>query len=1140
METMTYRKYCSLVPKDTVKFLDRFLEYLSVPDDIEVDDVTIIQIYDKYFFKSLLALAESSRAYQDKLHTIGFDIPNEKVSRATFYYDEEKEKVFSKYIELFDFYDNDDDYLDIYPENIVTNIYEQLSGVSVIKTSAFIKNDIDDFIKELEKMGKAYCDEKFNEIISKVYENIDVDKINYFDIVGQLFDYMFTNKDNLDDSYPKDRKSIIHLSLFVALYFYNMEYKDDNVVNMIVDYLNSKGLTLDKIKKVLGFDFDVTEESVDRSSLYIYRNFINIVKDYAKNSTEDMFYNIFSKDLNKSIILKFLFSSSESNIKSFDDLIALIKEFDLSHNAMSADQILNGLKPAVYQYMETVATYHKYLSDKYKGGTINTSIVDTPDDIEALSVILASYTCENDLSRYLSSIGLTIEKIESLLNVPISNAKLETYTNSDMNIVKKYISNNVFPNIPKDKITINYINTLIYDKKFEKSDILSRLLSAINCNVILENLVIKDELDKLDKKEKEKNRNELELSLLQGLPKDTYNYIQSICSYYLLLTQYKTPVSNDVLASMSIILAAHQCNSGLSAYLDSIGLSEKDILKGLNLGSIVYREKDIDIFTVEEVFKKYIFDRDKKDITLYTILDNAIKLNTNFALDKFLYSLDITRDVYKDTKKETEAYKEVSKQKKIKENVDNLFIQCACVSNIFDDILRFHTYFSNKVEANTFKGIIETENDIEEASIIIAILLNGNNSYLQYLSNNGITLDEVLKQLGISKEELIQIRTKEYDRNLILNYKKYIKDNVIDDNTLVRRVFDDSINDSKVLEVLTALTGNRYDYLKEETTNKKFRPLTPEDGIKLLSKEIIPLLRADSISDVSLYGNELSKHSIVISDALQQLAFSDSLEHSVEDINKLCNDVIVLPEEEPKGIFALFNRKRKTEYNYSEKAGVISNIKTAISENVQTLNDELKGYEIIKRYIEEYLYKTDEYLTRLQEFKVLVDARVEELSNAESSGNMKSFTELLDYKDLQDILDKKINSFNTNIVVMKQELVKVHRAIISHFVTIDALNTSNSAILPMIATEFALNAGSKTDAIGLDISRNLVNLLQSVVNQNVEETLDTLDKLQSVTGFDPIALDNMTRSVNQYIDVVNDSKKLLTGEQEDVKKMTLE
>ena len=130
---------------------------------------------------------------------------------------------------------------------------------------------------------------------------------------------------------------------------------------------------------------------------------------------------------------------------------------------------------------------------------------------------------------------------------------------------------------------------------------------------------------------------------------------------------------------------------------------------------------------------------------------------------------------------------------------------------------------------------------------------------------------------------------------------------------------------------------------------------------------------------------------------------------------------------------------------------------------------------------------------------------------------------------LKDIIDNKINTFNTTITLMSQELVKVHRAIVTHFITINALNTSSNAILPLIASELALNVGTKSEGSALSTSRELFSLLQNVVNQNVVETKINLDKLLEINSINPIELDAVSKNVTSYLEMVDSSQSLLNG-----------
>ena len=110
------------------------------------------------------------------------------------------------------------------------------------------------------------------------------------------------------------------------------------------------------------------------------------------------------------------------------------------------------------------------------------------------------------------------------------------------------------------------------------------------------------------------------------------------------------------------------------------------------------------------------------------------------------------------------------------------------------------------------------------------------------------------------------------------------------------------------------------------------------------------------------------------------------------------------------------------------------------------------------------------------------------------------------------------------ILLMKQELVKVHRAIINHFITINALQTSKNAILPLLATEIAIGVGTTTDTEALEISNGLISLFQNVVNKNIEATMNNLQLLQQ-TSLTQEQLAPITSTVTAFISSISPSEE---------------
>ena len=179
-------------------------------------------------------------------------------------------------------------------------------------------------------------------------------------------------------------------------------------------------------------------------------------------------------------------------------------------------------------------------------------------------------------------------------------------------------------------------------------------------------------------------------------------------------------------------------------------------------------------------------------------------------------------------------------------------------------------------------------------------------------------------------------------------------------------------------------------------------------------------------------------------------------------------------------------------------------------------------YVYLKKYIEIYLLKLEEYLNNLKSLTLNVPSS----EDITSIDDILNYTKFLDQKSLRDILNGKINTFETMIMLMKQELVSVHQAIINHFITINSLTLSRSAILPLLTTEIAISVGNKTEKSAIELSNDLIGLLQSVVNKNYEDALANLEKLKTSSLSDDVIL-KLNEEVKRYLVATSASQKLL-------------
>jgi len=216
--------------------------------------------------------------------------------------------------------------------------------------------------------------------------------------------------------------------------------------------------------------------------------------------------------------------------------------------------------------------------------------------------------------------------------------------------------------------------------------------------------------------------------------------------------------------------------------------------------------------------------------------------------------------------------------------------------------------------------------------------------------------------------------------------------------------------------------------------------------------------------------------------------------------------------------FSKFFKKEENKINAALNVNndTMTNLRNAISDNIETLNKELLGYDYLRKYIEIYSLKLNAYYeyTKVEYDKVA--AKLATLSNQTE----EEYAEYLEYSSVVQILKDKVSRFETSRFLMKQELLRIHQAIVNHFITINALKTSRDDIIPLIGSELLINIGKNSENNALEISNNLINLFHNILDQNVVETEKNLEALKG-TVLPDVTIEKIQRDISSYIEGVN-------------------
>ena len=1126
MAILTYEKYMDLIPEETKEFIKILFSYLYYTDRIEFSRFNIVDNTDKLFYKSLKAYGETNESNKITLQVLGFDYDNylNRNNPST----ETQTRLFTEYYQALAPFENEEEYLTLTPEDIIKNIHDNLmKKEKEYRTYILISSSDDKFVKKLYEMSLSRKEEMINKLSKNFNKSYSISVINFYNMTGKIYLYLRDNKDKLKNinTATKDLKNI---AMLIAIYYYNhvSVYKDAfNEQQIIIDYFNSKGLTIEQIEKAIGIEIKKEDLSKYDPTNILSKEFTNMrPTDIDRNSLSvgALVSSLINNGYFESLAIKHLLGACNLTISGVSKLNEVIKQQKEELSNTSIEDLYKGLMPNVISYLKRLSSIYTYLLTKEN--TLDKNLITNHRDLYVLATLISSYEFKSKYNDFFTEKGLTIEEVLKLVKLPEKDTlykELATIEPNEREIAKfaSLIVKGVNYEKPKENITVNSILDNTKDKNRTKSSLLQKLFTTITKEKLDDDFT--NQMKDYFNKKEDKRKRELTESLLENIPINVFNFLKILCSYFIILNKKGLDTKDQ--EQLAIIFAASRFDKRIEKYLDSLGMTRNALSKAIKV-DFSYEDKKFDIDIIKDNFYPYIFNRPNEEITVYSIFENAFdpKLTNTLNLRKVLYTFSKTPEDFMGIENSLITFEQKQKELAMSEEQEKLINRCDEKSRtIIEDALLIHDYLKENLKNNE---LIQTEDDLEEISLLIALFVN-DQEYVPFFIHNGVTLDEILSKVDLNIKTLEDIRKMTINKKTIFAFKKYLNNSSTTIKTIIAALLDEKINSSQVLERITSETGNNYSYLVEEVSEQKERELTPVQGMEILAKEEVEPIESTSLSTIVDYGTSISKHSKYINDALHEIIFADTLDHSLDEINELLGEVSYeeqLPGEKQSFFERLFGPVETPKVIKKYNPTKIGDLQTQVEEQISILSKELKGYEFIKKYIETYLRKLNEYLTYLKKYynTLSFDPIDDELDE------ITKFTRTLDQNSSRKILEDKIMTFETMILLMKQELITVHRSIINHFITINSLQTSKSAIIPLIATEIAVNMGKETESEALELTSDLINLLGSVVNKNSEATKLNLEKLK-LTSISKETYDSMSREINLYLESLNRGNEIL-------------
>lgn len=349
--------------------------------------------------------------------------------------------------------------------NIALNDYfvkDVLDNIGVIKSIDLSMDDLNDTISKLKNDASCYIKENFTE-----------EQKEFFIYALKVYNFLIKNGgiNHFSETVIKE------LSIYLASEYYDSTFKH---------YFNSKGITLDKVKKYLTLHInidDILNTEVDINQISdIFGDFIFQGMDvtHAKKISID---GIVSNLCNKDTFVKIFnaLSNKEFVANDFTD------DFRTFVNEKLEKISFNRMLPETIDYLKVVSKLYQY----YSNNKINNSVATIYSLIGALSVI----------DFELSDIGLLDNMISKDLldELPI-----------DLIVIEEYFNDYIYAgyNKEKDQITIRDILANVFNKDLFNLNVISDYPEVME---LITRFPTLDDFNSDYEKKLEKRKQELEL-----------------------------------------------------------------------------------------------------------------------------------------------------------------------------------------------------------------------------------------------------------------------------------------------------------------------------------------------------------------------------------------------------------------------------------------------------------------------------------------------------------------------------------------------------------------------------------------------------------------------------------------------------
>ncbi len=1182
---LSFQQFLDLIPEETLNYLKYVAPYLTtylkapsftIPkkSSFIIEDVSIVQEINRYFIILFTTMANYYPSYLTYFKQAKFNIPEiEQPSKEadlsmiedilrTYCGKAFQDPLFCSTLLPIDL-------LDLVFDDFYNHNYQLLAGRLLFGELS------SDFVK---RTFKSLYDKEHEQYLTllerKLFEGYPLVVNKYIKNAGIIHHVLLENKAKLGTY------DIVPLSLFLSLYFTRQVREKGN--HQITDgaaicsILEEHGVSLTTILDSIGVDetdlkdailmIDLAPVKADSSTLnfskilpllrsYYYRYYQDIPKEQLTVST--IFGRLLDTSFVGNLTVDNLLAHFDCSIHLFDTMDQqLIKEKEkLQRLQFVRDKhdFYNELSRDVRNFIDYTAKCDAAIITAMQKGKHDTMLLAHEEDAIGLAFYLASCHFENDLGIFFMDHDVTPSALLSYLKLPLTEEQIQQSEMSFYELSNKFRAlifegenrNLISSDITMRSLISNFVNTQTVPFEFLKNT-----FESFQRNSAIE----KDFMKQMDTylEEKEKHRLAmLEQTFFENLSDSVQDYLKEACAIYL---QYYKEDSKDpkkvasALENALFYVRMNEESKVIKRYLEKHPVN---FTPNLKIQSI---DPNYDIDVLVNQFSPFITGgvndgKDREAITIASIFENAYRLEHSKEknpLDDF--DSKIAQFI------EEENQEAILRAQKMQEEKELSYAQKTIASfsseearDYMKKVLLIHSYLRNEYP----KQSSYSDAAIQKMSLLLALYFVPNQS-VPYFERQNLTLAKITKYFDIDPLTLKMLNSDSINYRLFfdqylpyftktmettgiegaLNGHIILGDPVIDEEKktiegMAKFLFDKEVGVDPLLKEVTQVLGADYEILKYEVTTLKDYDLSLdlETRISRLLNTPITQLDLNDMKSILYFGDSVYNHLRYIQDALPSASELASTSKALQPINEIKEKIYLVEsvEKPRKGILKYFPKKLLDTLlgpNLVEEKILDPNalpyLQEVLDGHIHLMTDQVAGYDAIRRYIEAHKAKNEELMKVARE--AYKQARKKELSLSRDKSKMDEY---FNWKSKREVMESKVRRLKESEELLKQQLVQINQIMSSHMITIDGLERSKEVFMPIIGSQFAIQAGLTTQNYSLELTQRVMNLMNSMITRNRDQANENVKLLHNYSLTDD-TVEKVESTIDTFFERIDD------------------